>query len=752
MKDAQKPGHVSLNTLISHLKEGRFVIPDFQREFEWTPSYIRDLMRSIFLDYYIGSLLLWKGKDENFNSLSCESIYGFANMKDQLSWDKGGNRSEHIVLDGQQRLTAMYYAFVAPDVALPNRSRRTTYFIRVDKFMRQEYEEAFDYRWLTKSLSDVLDSRNIQYKQHLFPLAVLGSGRYDLPNWLQNYEIYWDKIASEAENSGDCKVAIEARRHAKNAELFGKDVTEIAEQYQISYVELDRDLEIDKVCDIFTKINSTGRQLSVFDLINALLKPKGLQLKHLWRKTSSRLDFVETDKMDVHVLQVMSLLLQSYCAPKHLYYLIPGHEKQIRTADGEFRKEVLIHDISTFNKQWDNAVAALESSINSLKHPQEFGAISAKHLPYTTILPVFAALQATCGDMAPERQLKAQRKINLWYWAAVFTNRYSGSVDSTASRDYLDVKAWMTNDEFEPALIREFNERFRGLELRKIMKGTSIYKGIFNLLVLQGSRDWITGKSPQHNDLGDHHIVPASWGKSHLEGSSMNTILNRTLLSADTNRNVINNRLPNEYLPELVKGSSEEQIREILDSHLISSDAQEILMRDPFEKSDYDEFLSERQRTLLNAIENLLIKDRLDLEPDIRELDSRIEKIELGLRKSIVDILENDSQQLPSHLLKKVDEAIFRASKKDPTVYSQEYEALAKKLEYTDLRELQEIITSRAKWPSFENKFTNKEKLNMRFDQLADLRNSIRHSRTVTDILRQDGQAALLWFEFVLKL
>ena len=72
MKDAQKPDHVSLNTIIGRLREGRFVIPDFQREFEWKPWDIRDLMRSIFLDYYIGSLLLWAGKEENFAALSCE--------------------------------------------------------------------------------------------------------------------------------------------------------------------------------------------------------------------------------------------------------------------------------------------------------------------------------------------------------------------------------------------------------------------------------------------------------------------------------------------------------------------------------------------------------------------------------------------------------------------------------------------------------------------------------------------------------
>ena len=63
MKDAQKPDHVSLNTVISRLKEGRYVIPDFQREFEWKPWDINDLMRSIFRDYYIGSFAALEGKE-----------------------------------------------------------------------------------------------------------------------------------------------------------------------------------------------------------------------------------------------------------------------------------------------------------------------------------------------------------------------------------------------------------------------------------------------------------------------------------------------------------------------------------------------------------------------------------------------------------------------------------------------------------------------------------------------------------------
>src|SRR5436309_16050893 len=114
MKDAQKPDHVSLTTLIGRLREDRYVIPDFQREFEWYPWDIRELLRSIFLDYYIGSLLLWKGTKANFDALACEPIYGHA----------GDGDPEHIVLDGQQRLTAMHYAFMAPAVAAPNRRNR----------------------------------------------------------------------------------------------------------------------------------------------------------------------------------------------------------------------------------------------------------------------------------------------------------------------------------------------------------------------------------------------------------------------------------------------------------------------------------------------------------------------------------------------------------------------------------------------------------------------------------------------------
>lgn len=745
MKDAQKPDHISLNTLIGRLREGRFVIPDFQREFEWKPRDIRELMRSIFLDYYIGSLLLWKGKKESFDALSCEAIYGF-NCN-----GTGKGNPEHIVLDGQQRLTAMYYVFLAPDVPLPNRSNRALYFLHVDKFMAEAYDEAFNYDRPTRRWSKIVNNRELQYRDHIFPLSVIGAGGWDLPNWVQGYEQYWKDRVRESQEAGNTQGREDAERHAENARVFGEHLRGITEQYQISYIELDKELAVDKVCDIFTQINSKGVRLDAFDLINALLKPKGLQLKHMWREAEPRLDFVESEKMNVYILQVMSILRQSYCSPKYLYFLLPGQEKPVRDPDGTRRKEILVPSVEDFKRRWEEAVEALESAIKLLRHPQEFGAISPNYLPYVSILPIFAAMQKHVRTLPDSRGLEAQRKVRHWYWASVFTSRYSGSVESTSARDFLEVKAWIESDAAEPALIQEFKSRFRSLELRKeVKRGSSVYNGIFNLLVLKGARDWMTGNVPQHGDLDDHHIVPKRWGSENLEGNAIDSILNRTPLSADTNRHVINDRLPNEYLPELIQRNGEKTVRAILESHFISPAALAILLRDPFMPEDFDAFLGERQRTIQEAIEDLLIKERLDLPPQLRELDARLEDIELRLRATIDITLEGDLAQVPPHVTQKADERIQRAVQKNASLDAELYETLKGKLEFCDLRELQDILTNKSLWSTFQPAFTNKDTLIAKFGQLAELRNGIRHSRTVDEITRKEGEAAILWFEQVL--
>lgn len=293
--------------------------------------------------------------------------------------------------------------------------------------------------------------------------------------------------------------------------------------------------------------------------------------------------------------------------------------------------------------------------------------------------------------------------------------------------------------------------RFRNLELRRETKrGTSVYNGVFNVLVLNGAQDWITGTVPHYGDLDDHHIVPKSWATDRALDTSIDTILNRTPLAADTNRKAINERLPNEYLPELMAANGEAAVRSTLETHFISPAAFSILLRDPFTPADFEAFLAERQRTFQEAIEDLLVKERLDLAPQLRDLDVQIERIELALRAHIDEALAGDPAALPPHVLQNIEARLQAAAKKNPALDAEHFEALNGKLEYADLRELQATVTSKALKAVFDGQFANRELLVKRFDQLAELRNGIRHSRTVDEVTRMEGEAAVRWFEQLL--
>ncbi len=740
MRDAQQPGHVSLNTLLTRLKDGRYVIPDFQREFEWEARDIRDLVRSIFRDYYIGSLLLWKGTQENFEALSCEPIYGH----------RATDGRESIVLDGQQRLTALYYALVAPDRPLPRRSTRAFFFVRVDRFVEEDADDAFDYRWDDRSWRSIAETPEKQFANHVFPMSVIGEGGWALSNWAQGYEAFWRAREANALTDENDENARECARHIAHARLFGETLRATTEQYQISYVELDKALEAEKICNIFTQINSKGVRLDIFDLINAMLKPKGLQLKSMWREAQKQIDASAIDRLNVYLLQVMSILRQTYCSPKYLYYLLPGQVKSVRDPDGTRRLEVLIDDAATFREDWDAAVKALADAIALLHHPQQYGVTQPSYLPYKTILPVFSALQRRISTLAPEARLEAQRKFRIWYWSSVFTNHYSASSESTSARDYQAVLAWIEGGA-EPLPVAAFKADFASLPLEsEIKQGTSRYNGVFNLFVINGAKDWITGLIPQPGDLHDHHIIPRSWGmKQPVIGDRINTILNRCPLTADTNCNVVGDRLPNAYLPDLIATSGLEKVLNILETHLVSETAMRILLRDPFSAADFDDFIVERKRTILKAIERQLLGERLDLPPQLRALDREIEQVELRLRSLVAARLEDDPKLLPPEVRDKIAQRVAAACR-NPAIDAGRYDRLETRLEFADLRELQSIIIASGLWERFEAQFRSKPILGAKFDQLANLRNGIRHSRSVDHVTEMEGHAAKLWFEQLL--
>ena len=256
---------------------------------------------------------------------------------------------------------------------------------------------------------------------------------------------------------------------------------------------------------------------------------------------------------------------------------------------------------------WEEAVSALEKAIKSLCDPKELGAIKLSFLPYFSILPIFAALQTSLKNLEPAMQLKAQERIRFWYWRSVFHQRYSSAVESTSAADFQDVKRWIERNETLD-FMKGAELRLEDLNLvsRVNRPGPALYNGIFNILILRGARDWVSGKIPASDEIDDHHIIPVANKIKELEPGLVNTILNRTPLTAETNRNVIGDKLPNEYLPEMIEKSGEKRVRKILKSHFISKKALKILLRKPFTSNDFMEFIREREIALQAEVDKRL--------------------------------------------------------------------------------------------------------------------------------------------------
>lgn len=103
MKSAEiTPTAQKIDKLIKRIDEGDIKIPAFQRGYVWKQEQIIDLLQSIFLEYPIGSVLLWK-TDEKLNST--RNLAGYKIPERDESYPV------NYALDGQQRLSSIYAVF-----------------------------------------------------------------------------------------------------------------------------------------------------------------------------------------------------------------------------------------------------------------------------------------------------------------------------------------------------------------------------------------------------------------------------------------------------------------------------------------------------------------------------------------------------------------------------------------------------------------------------------------------------------------
>jgi hypothetical protein len=459
---------MKISELLNDVKNGSIVLPDFQRSFIWEPEAIRELLVSVLGDYFIGSMLLLEEfKDDS--PFALRLIEGVEKINENARIQS----IVKILLDGQQRTTALFYALYAPDIPLKNRKNPYYFYLDIEKALEKKWDEAV----IAVSAIDRRKLNEIKSNKYVIPFSCLR----DIGT-----------LAKQFRDDPNFEKIIELAN-----DFMGRE---------IHVVFLRRGTEPERIVETFERINRTGVPLSIFELVVARLYKYEIRMHDLLEE--SKKSYASVNQVPPEfILKVISLLR--------------GKEPK--------RKNILELDAKNFEDDWKRACNALELAYKRATDIKNgYGVLDFKKwMPYTTMLVPLAAMIEHVKSQKVETK-RNYDKIDCWYWVAVFSNAYDQAVDTTSANHFNAIKNWIDDDEV-PDFIQKFDVEGIDLDINK--QSSAIYRGVINLIVLKGALDFKTGQPPQFGKekVQDDHIFPKSIYKEDC-------ILNRTLISTNAEK------------------------------------------------------------------------------------------------------------------------------------------------------------------------------------------------------------------------
>ena len=171
----------SVEDLLKGVEEGEYVIPNFQRKYEWNPGMVSDLLVSIMQDYFTGLLLFWELPDH--------LVVGEWNP---LWGAKTAENPFFAILDGQQRLSSLYYSLYCPNKEFPDRRTYYLFYLDLTEYLSDNYEEAIYYKFskIYMDLDEIKSKKDEFIENKIFPLALLQDKSFlnnEFNEWTKGY-------------------------------------------------------------------------------------------------------------------------------------------------------------------------------------------------------------------------------------------------------------------------------------------------------------------------------------------------------------------------------------------------------------------------------------------------------------------------------------------------------------------------------------------------------------------------------------
>ncbi|EHG7891809.1 DUF262 domain-containing protein [Citrobacter braakii] len=523
--------------LFLEIDSGQIKLPMFQREFVWDKEQSARLIDSLLKGYPIGTFIFWKTRE------ALRSVKDIGNHS--LPETPKSDYAQYI-LDGQQRITSLYA--------------------------------------IRKGLRISKDGKEINYKDIYVNLD------YDPLND--------EQIVTSQRDDDKAYVSVHDLLTQKMGDLFrqvGMDKSDLVEEYKTRLTTYDfttitiKDYPIDIACDVFSRINTGGKPLTLFEIMVAMTydEAKGFDLALKYDELLNGSDENDTSLSKAKFDTVpAATVLQAVAAI---------------TVDSIRAKDILKIRREKFITNWEPMVSSMFTAVDFIR--TKLHVPVSQLLPYASLLVPFTYFFRKNNNKRPT-EIQAKLLRQFFYWVGL-NWRYSGATETKIAED-LKKMNMILQEKMPKYPSGELNVSAVDISETWFTAGNSNIKAILCLFAshkprnLDDDSDVILDNSNLKiaTSRNYHHFFPRKYVERHCPSMEPNLIANITLIDAASN-NKIRAKAPSLYINELNTANS--KLKSSLRSHLINSPKGFGIMED-----DYEKFIEKRSAAIAEALNEAL--------------------------------------------------------------------------------------------------------------------------------------------------
>ena len=568
MSKQPKPDSKKYTDLISEIQKGQIKVPKFQRNFVWSLDKTAKLLDSILKAYPIGTFILWE-TNERLNDIKNIGNLELPAIPDDIK--------VQYVLDGQQRITSLYAAYLGA------------------KIQKEGEKKITDYSEIYVDLDGDVENNDDQIVISEKPEEGTFITLHEILNFNDNLLEIKEKYTDE-----------QFKRIHQYSQTFST--------YDFSTIVLRKE-DIDSAIEVFTRINTGGQTLTLFEIMSAKTydEDQDFDMEDKFQKLLKELEERKYDTISSSViLSVLSLILSK--------------NKECK------RKVILQLDKQAIIDIWDDVISALKESVDYFRSVYRIP-VSAI-LPYDSLLVPFAYFFYFQKEKPKGEQIKF---LEEFFWRMSLSFRYSSSTESKLAQDIKRIDEILKGNRPNYEDVKVYLSSPKDLIETGFSAGSSYCKAILCLLTYHEPKDFqdngkiILDNSwlKVANSKNFHHFFPKAYLRKNNFGNE-NSLVNITLVSADLNKRKIKAKAPSIYIQDFL--DENEELPTSIKSHLIDDLNNFGVMSD-----DYLVFLEKRANEIFNEL-----KKRIELK---HKEDKKEDKV-----KELILNGENESLEIKSTL------------------------------------------------------------------------------------------------------